>query len=75
MTPFKNTPPRLSLRALLKGHCHDTRFSTLDFFHQAIPRDPNPNFANDYFDFLSEYEALCETFVARESLFDEKIRG
>jgi hypothetical protein len=37
----------------------------------------NPNFANDYFDFLGEYEAICETALALESepkggLFDEK---
>jgi hypothetical protein len=37
----------------------------------------NPNFSNDYLDFLGEYKAICETALARESgplggLFDEK---
>jgi hypothetical protein len=27
----------------------------------------NPNFANGYFDFLGEYEAICEMALARES--------
>jgi hypothetical protein len=27
----------------------------------------NPNFSNDDLDFLGEYEAICETAVARES--------
>jgi hypothetical protein len=39
------------------------------------PRDPN--FANDYLDFLGENEAICKTALGRESggLFDEKNRG
>jgi hypothetical protein len=40
----------------------------------------NSNFSNDYLDFLGEYEAICETALARESgayggLFDEETRG
>jgi hypothetical protein len=27
----------------------------------------NPNFANKYFDFLGEHEAISETVLARES--------
>jgi hypothetical protein len=27
----------------------------------------NPNFSNHYLDFLGEYEAICETALARES--------
>jgi hypothetical protein len=43
-------------------------------------RPRNPNFAIDDLDFLGEYEAICETALARESrpyggLFDEKTRG
>jgi hypothetical protein len=39
------------------------------------PRDPN--FANDYLDFIGENEAICKTALGRESgpwggLFDEK---
>jgi hypothetical protein len=37
-------------------------------------RPRNPNFANDYLDFLGEHEAICETALARE-LFDEKTEG
>jgi hypothetical protein len=41
-------------------------------------RPRNPNFTKDYLDFINEYEAICETALARESgpyggLFDEKI--
>jgi hypothetical protein len=28
----------------------------------------NPNFANDYLDFLGEYEAICTTALGRESV-------
>jgi hypothetical protein len=31
----------------------------------------NPNFWNDYLDFLCEYEAICETAEARESVLSE----
>jgi hypothetical protein len=31
----------------------------------AVPL--NPNFLNDYLDFLGEYEAICETVLAPES--------
>jgi hypothetical protein len=27
----------------------------------------NPNFSNDYVDFLGEYEAICKTALAHES--------
>jgi hypothetical protein len=27
----------------------------------------NPNFANDYLEYLGEYEAICEAALARES--------
>jgi hypothetical protein len=42
------------------------------------PRDPN--FANDYLDFLGENEAICKTALGCESgpyggLFDEKTEG
>jgi hypothetical protein len=39
----------------------------------------DPNFSNDYLDFLGEYEAICETALAPESwpkggLFGKKPR-
>jgi hypothetical protein len=37
---------------------------------RGLIQDPavsrNPNFSNDYLDFLCEYEAMCETALARE---------
>jgi hypothetical protein len=43
-------------------------------------RPRNPNFANDYLNFLSKYEVIYQTALARESgpggrLYDEKNRG
>jgi hypothetical protein len=34
------------------------------FYVSLTPR--NPNFKNDYLDFLGEYEAICEKALARE---------
>jgi hypothetical protein len=46
----------------------------MEFFTKMPKSDPavsltprNPNFSNDYLDFLGEYEVICETALARES--------
>jgi hypothetical protein len=42
-----------------------------NFFHKTDPavslRPRDPNFANDYLDFLGENEAICKTALGRES--------
>jgi hypothetical protein len=36
--------------------------------HPAVSLKPrNPNFANNYLEYLGEFEAMCETALARES--------
>jgi hypothetical protein len=45
--------------------CH--RLARL-FFDPAVSLTPrNLNFASDYLDFLGQYEAMCETALARDS--------
>jgi hypothetical protein len=57
-----------------------TKIFMLDSAISLKPWNPPPNLANDYLEYLGEFEVICETALARESglkgglMFEKKTR-